>query len=208
MLLFIDESGDSGLKLNSGSSKYFSVALVVFENHDEASAVDDRINLLRREMGLSDRSEFHFNKMRPEQRRRFLSAIARYNFSYWGIIINKAKLIRGSFQLQKSFYEYACDLVFEKVKPRLSNAIVVMDETGSKGFGRQFKTYLAHRLKDELGRSLIKKLKTQDSTRNNLLQMADMVVGSIARSYTDKRDATGYRKLIEQREIDVQFWPE
>ncbi len=37
--------------------------------------------------------------------------------------------------------------------------------------------------------------------------MADVIVGSIARSYTRKGDAGEYRKLVTHREIDVQFWP-
>jgi hypothetical protein len=36
MLAFIDESGDSGLKIDDGSSKYFVVSLVVFEEPKEA----------------------------------------------------------------------------------------------------------------------------------------------------------------------------
>lgn len=31
MLVFIDESGDSGLKIGEGSSRYFTVGLVIFE---------------------------------------------------------------------------------------------------------------------------------------------------------------------------------
>jgi len=61
MLIFIDESGDSGLKINAGSSKYFTLVLVAFQDHDEAIAVDDRISLLRKQHGLPDNFEFHFN---------------------------------------------------------------------------------------------------------------------------------------------------
>ena len=49
MLIFIDESGDPGLKIDAGSSRYFVIALVAFDDHDEALAVDDRISLLRKE---------------------------------------------------------------------------------------------------------------------------------------------------------------
>ncbi|NNN06950.1 MAG: DUF3800 domain-containing protein [Elusimicrobia bacterium] len=38
MLVFIDESGDTGLKVAQDSSEYFVVALVTFEDHDEAVA--------------------------------------------------------------------------------------------------------------------------------------------------------------------------
>ena len=57
MLIFIDESGDPGLKIDAGSSRYFVIALVGFENHEEASAVNDRISKLRREQGFPDNFE-------------------------------------------------------------------------------------------------------------------------------------------------------
>lgn len=207
MLMFIDESGDAGLKVDCGSSKYFIVALVAFEDHDEASAAHERIDLLRGEMGLPDRFEFHFNKLKRDLRKQFLTAVAPFDFFYWGIVIDKAGLTERDFHLKESFYKYTCGLVFENAKPRLTNTTVVIDGSSSKYFRQQLKTYLARRLKDDAGRSLIKTLKTQDSRKNNLLQMADMIVGAIARSYSGKADAREYRKLIAHREIFVQLWP-
>ena len=52
MLVFIDESGDSGLKFEHGSSRFFTIALVVFGNNNEAIACDQRIGLLRKELGV------------------------------------------------------------------------------------------------------------------------------------------------------------
>lgn len=52
MLVFIDESGDPGLKLDSGSTDYFIVTLVAFEDRDEATAADQRIQLLKGELGF------------------------------------------------------------------------------------------------------------------------------------------------------------
>jgi hypothetical protein len=207
MLMFIDESGDTGLKVDCGSSKYFIVALVAFEDHDEALATHERIDLLRREMGLYERFEFHFNKVKPDLRKQFLTVVAPFDFSYWGIVIDKAELISRGFQFNESLYKYACGLVFENAKPRLGNTIVVIDGSGSKDFRKQLKTYLARRLKDDAGKCLIKKVKIQDSRKNNLLQLADMIVGAIARSHSGKSDSREYRKLIAHREIYVQFWP-
>jgi len=38
-------------------------------------------------------------------------------------------------------------------------------------------------------------------------QLADMVCGTVARSYSGKQDAEVYRPLISHREIYVQVWP-
>ena len=63
MLVFLDESGDPGMKLSGGSSDLFIVTLVIFNDHDEAQAADDRVRLLRQELGVNEAFEFKFNKM-------------------------------------------------------------------------------------------------------------------------------------------------
>ena len=62
MLVFVDESGDTGLNIGQGASKYFGIFMVIFEDNDEALSCDQRINLLRRELRLSENYEFHFHK--------------------------------------------------------------------------------------------------------------------------------------------------
>ena len=76
MLVFIDESGDSGLKIQEGSSRFFVVSLVVFENYEEANACDQRISLLRKELSLGEDFIFHFYDNSDKIRREFLKAVA------------------------------------------------------------------------------------------------------------------------------------
>ena len=55
---------------------------------------------------------------------------------------------------------------------------------------------------------MIGKVKIQDSQRNNLVELADMVCGAVARSCARKRrSAQTYGHLVAHREIYVQFWP-
>ena len=207
MLLFIDESGDSGLKIHAGSSKYFIIALVAFENHEEALAVDERISLLRKEQRVPDNFEFHFNKLKSGHRRAFLEAVARHRFFYSAVVVDKTNLGGFESQFNESLYKYACGLIFEKAKPRLSDAIVVTDENGSKNFKSELKRYLVRRLKDDSGKCFIKKVRTQDSRKNNLVQLADMIAGAVARSFSGKKDSLEYRSLIVHREMNVEVWP-
>ena len=204
MLIFIDESGDPGLKIEAGSSKYFIVALVAFEDYEEALTVDDRISLMRRAQKFPPKFEFHFNKMKPAYRRMFLEAVAHYNFFYFGVVIDKAKLTES---FKESIYKYACGLLLENAKPRLNNAIVVIDGSESRRFRHELKSYLIRKLKDDSGKCFIKKVRVLDSTTTNLLQLADMVVGAVARFYSDKKDSREYRRLIAHRELHVRFWP-
>jgi hypothetical protein len=52
MLVFVDESGDAGMAGKVGQTPFFIVALVLFEDHDEAEKVDRRIDLIRAELKL------------------------------------------------------------------------------------------------------------------------------------------------------------
>lgn len=208
MLVFIDESGDPGLKLESGSTDYFIITLVAFEENEEALATDQRIQLLKRELNFSPEFEFHFNKVKGAYREAFLSAVAGFGWFYFSMVINKRKLTGAGFKFKESFYKYACGLVFENAKPYLDNATVVIDGSGSREFRRELGTYLRRRINDKKGDSrFIGKIKLQDSHSNNLLQLADMVCGAVARNYSQKEDAETYRRLIAHREIYVQFWP-
>ena len=74
MLVFIDESGDPGLKIGSGSTDYFIVTLVAFEENDEALKTDQRIELLKHELGFPPHFEFHFTNVKGVYRAAFLSA--------------------------------------------------------------------------------------------------------------------------------------
>ncbi|OGB92097.1 MAG: hypothetical protein A3H39_20755 [candidate division NC10 bacterium RIFCSPLOWO2_02_FULL_66_22] len=210
MIVFVDEAGDTGLKLEKGASRYFIVTLVLFEDHDEAEAADTRISLLRRELGLPADFEFHFNETPERIKEAFFDAIVRYSFFYFAIVINKAKLYGPGFKVKESFYKYAASLVFQNAKQHLTDAIVVFDGSGSREFKRQLRSYLSRKVNEpEAQPPRIRKVKLQDSARNNLIQLADMVCGAVARSFKGKRrkGQKDFRGRIAHREMYVQFWP-
>jgi hypothetical protein len=210
MLVFIDESGDPGLRLERGSSRFFTVAMVVFEDLEEAAACDQKIELLKRELGWKPGSEFHFKNNSDKVRKAFLQAVAPYNFFYYGFVLNKdpKKLWGEGFKDKQSFYKYACGLVFENAKEKLVNATVVIDESGNMDFKYQLVNYLRKRLNSIEQSNFIKKVKMQRSISNNLLQLADYTAGIINRSIMKKKKySDDYEKVIIHRKIRVQIWP-
>jgi hypothetical protein len=181
VLAFLDESGDPGRKTRQGSSAFFTVAIVTFTDAEEATACDARINLLRRELSLPDRYEFHFHSNARSVRLAFLEAVAPYN-------------------------KYTCRLVFENAKPYLSAATVVIDKSGDRAFRNELATYLRQRINDPEAHA-IKSVKMEQSRTNNLIQLADYIAGVVNRHVTGKPDAAKYRRLIASREITQRVWP-
>lgn len=208
MLVFVDESGDTGMRLEKrGTSQFFVVTAVIFEDREEAEACDEAIKQLRESLGWRVDSEFHFSRLNREHRLRFLSHVAEFQFFYFSIVLNKAKLTGPGFQFKDPFNKYAVNLVFQNAKPHLTNATVIIDGKGELRFRRELQAYLKKRVNDE-DQSVIRKVKLEASHTNNLLQLADIVCGAIARSLQpNKPDARDYRRVIRHREIKVQVWP-
>jgi len=208
MLCFVDESGDTGLKIGKGSSPLFTVALVLFSENEDATACDQRITLLRQELAIRAHYEFHYSETPKKIKEAFFKAVVPYNFFYLAITINKAALYGEGFKFKNSFYKYACNLVFENAKAHLENTIVVFDGSGSRQFKQQLQTYLKKKINEEES-SRIKKVKVQDSVTNNLIQLADMVCGAISQSMKHtKEESTEFRKMISHREVFCQVWPQ
>lgn len=70
--------------------------------------------------------------------------------------------------------------------------------------GRRRPTYHP-RINPHEGCQHIKRVKIQDSKKNNLIQLADMVCGAVYRSVDRGEDE--FRKLIKPRELQVRIWP-
>ncbi len=72
MLVFIDDSGDPGFKLDRGSSAFFVIVLVIFDDDLETEKAAVRIKELRRQLGFPDHVEFKFHKSNRSVREQFL----------------------------------------------------------------------------------------------------------------------------------------
>lgn len=207
-LVFLDESGDPGFKFGEGSSTYFVVTLIVIPDALSAQTLDDTISNLRLRLRTSPGYEFHFTATCAAWRESFVKEVNGLNFRYHSIVINKPLLSGEGFRVKESFYKFACKIVLQNAQRELANATVVLDGCGSREFQRQLGSYLRRSINEpDAPHVAIRKLKIQDSRKNNLLQLADMVCGAVARSFSAKKDAKIYRRWLEPREGRVQFWP-
>lgn len=206
MLVFVDESGDSGMKQKPGSSELFIVVAVIFMENSDAERCDEWISRCCAECFRGKKREFKFNKSCDAHRRKFLGGVAQFDFLYLGFVLNKRRLWGPGFAYKESFYKYTCKLLFENAKPYLKDATVVIDASGNREFRQQLETYLKGKINTE--RETLRRVRTEPSHSNNLLQLADMLCGALARSFrVDRQDRMEFRKLVKRHEVGVQFWP-
>ena len=99
-------------------------------------------------------------------------------------------------------------MLVNNAKPHLENATIVVDKLGNRDFRKELAVYLQRKINTKGGTKHVKKVKMEDSRSNNLLQLADMICGAVARSFcSDKSDRMIYRRVISHREMHIQVWP-
>lgn len=197
MLVFIDDSGDPGFKLDKGSSAVFVIALVIFDDELEAEKTAVAVKELRRSLGFAEHEEFKFFKSRSEVREKFLRAVAPFKFKVRALVVDKKKIYSPLLKRDKnSFYGYMIKTVLKH--GLLKDARIKIDGSGDRVFRRNFLTYLRKELNSE-DRHALEHCKLVDSEGNVLIQMADMIAGTIRRSYDVlKTDGPVLKKIIRK----------
>jgi hypothetical protein len=178
ILVFIDDSGDPGLGPNS--SPVFVIALVIFDDTLVAEETALAIKKLRRELHFPDDVEFKFHKSRLPVKRRFLEAVVHYPFRIRAIVVEKDK-IRSKFTGtdKETFFNHIVLTVLQQTKGTVRHAKLRFDKRGERRIRNELRAYLSQAL-DNTAKNIFTDLKFVDSKRDNLVQLADMVAGSIA----------------------------
>ncbi len=199
MLVFIDESGCSGFKFVRGSQEHFVVAMVIFPNGEIARSADEIIQQAQSDLHIYP--EFKFSDSRDEVRDEFFRRVRDQAFEVRAIVVHKPTIYSPHLREHKDrFYNYFLKTLVNAYASTMEAAAVRIDGSGDRVFKRELNAYLRR----ELPQGSIRSVRFSDSRRDRLVQLADMCVGAIARSYrTDRANPTRWRKMLRERIQDV-----
>lgn len=203
MLVFIDDSGDPGFKLEKGSSKHFVIACVVFDDNLDAEETALKIKRLRRTLKWRDDHEFKFNKTNKQIRLAFLNEIKGCTFRVRAIVADKSVIRSPELRSNKTkFYNYMIKEVLSKSDGSIKNGSIRLDGHEDRAYKKAATTYFKQQANPRGG--VIKDMKFVNSKNDNLIQLADMVAGSILRTtQPGKTDSGEYLKVIKKRVEDI-----
>ena len=205
MLVFIDDSGDPSFSINKGATKAFVIACVIFEDELEAEKVAVKLKEFRRKLELSDKFEFKFNKCRKDIREDFLKTTLPFSYKVRAIVMQKEDIYSPELHRSKeSFYSYAIKSVLKHSRGTIRNAKIRLDGHGDRIFRNKLTIYLRRELNTKGKNKIINNFRLVDSSQNILIQMADMIAGSIRRKYDSTKTDSGnyYTILSKNKKID------
>jgi hypothetical protein len=191
MLVLIDESGDAGFKLKRGSSTHFVVSMTIFKSFDEAERCSAAIKALQAKVRAYP--EFKFSNSRSEIRDQFFTCVQQFDFSIYALAVPKQSIYSAALRSDTDkFYNYFVRQLLSYHKSALVNARIKIDESGDKNFKKELAAYLRRMVESDC----IKSIKFKPSKGDHLIQLADMVTGAIARSYSDKKDNARWHSML------------
>jgi len=204
MVIFIDESGDAGFKTSRGSTRYFVIVLLIFDDELVAEEVALEIKKLKRKLHLGDDFEFKFNKSDKKIKESFLLTIKPFKYRIRAIVVNKEKIHSPLLREKtESFYNYFLKCVLEHNNESILDAKLRLDGLGERKFRQALQTYLRKQLNSQT-KQIMNNLKFRNSKNDVLIQMADMIAGALRRYYEDsKSDSKNYWNILKKKKEDI-----
>ena len=208
-IAFIDEYGDSSLHTEkSGVSTHFIVTAVIVKR-DDLSNVRQTVAIIRDEH--YPRGELKSSKVSKNDHKRLniLQALAKVPAHYYSIVIDKRDIDKNSGLIyKKPFLKFLNGLLHSRLFRVYPNLLVVADQHGHPEFMDGFKKYVESRHVPDF--FLNAEFSFVASHNEVMIQVADIVAGTLARVYDAKKlsgNARQFLSAMEAQTLGIDEWP-
>lgn len=198
--IYVDESGNTNLSDSNVDLDHYVIVALLLENSrlEEYESLAKNIVDKHAPGGELKSSSIGSNKSR---RTTILTEIAQSGFNYYALVVDKSKIWRDSGLRYKSvFYKFLHRMFYSRIKRNFSDIRIVADQYGSSDFMQGFKDYIFE------FNNLFNTVEFTPSQENHLLQIADMISGSIRRVY-NQNDDIEVLQFIKYSSSPVEEWP-
>lgn len=206
---FIDEFGDYDFDFDKHdvSTHFIIVSILVKESNKEM--VEQEIDKIRQkyfQAGEMKSSEIENNH---NLRLQIVKELKDLPFTVYAYVIDKRKIREDSgITFKKTFINYLNRLAYDDLNKTFEQLDLVASEQGAKEFTQEFKNYVKKTSIPDLFNYSTFGFNHSQSTM--LLQLADLIAGSIAQGYDKTQFSDQYRsfyQLIKPKIIGIHQWP-
>jgi len=152
-------------------------------------------------LGWNDLHEIKFNSAQKSLIKNLLRFIQRFEFEAYAAVVDKTKTtVLPQLSVGESLYHFVIKELLLKLE--LSETVIFIDGVAHKRQAERIRTYLRHALKEHKAAKY--KIKFVDSRKDVMIQLADVVAGSIARSYDkEKHDHNDYLEILKPKVMEI-----
>jgi len=203
---FVDEFGGFGFDFSKvNTSKYFILCSIIVRA-EQLSKLENAIDVLRKK--YFSNSEMKSSNIGSDDKRRMvlITEILKLDFRIIALVADKEDFYNSALTNYKQvFYKYMHKLLYNNLYLPYPKLKIYADELGDEDFKNGFKKYISnnrptYNIFNEYDFDFV------DSTSSNLVQLADIIVGSIARKLNDD-NAPNYIEILKGKISHIEYFP-
>lgn len=209
---FVDEFGAFGYDFsNSGCTTHFIISAIIVDR-DNLQIVADGVSAIRQK--YFQQGEIKSSKIGKNHKRRItiLNELKQLPFHIFAFVCDKQKVYENSgLRFKKTFYKFLNNIVYQELRIAYSNLTITADEIGDNDYIQSFVAYVKSKEipLDLFDNSLFR---FENSKYNVILQLADIISGSLAYHYDERKklDADGYNyiSILGDKILRIKVFPE
>ena len=207
-IAYIDEFGNNGLDFDKdGVSTHFIVTAILIDGNKQ-DEVEKQIEIVRKtnfQTGEMKSSGLGNNDTR---RLKVLKELNHINYHIFSVVIDKRELEGEGFNHKGSFYKFLHSLVDRELFKVFPDLLIVADEHGGQEFKEGFISYINRRHIPNLFEQA--EFKLSNSKSSLIVQLADIITGTLARCYETKKlsdNRSKFLQTLKEKIIEIKFWP-
>ncbi|WP_413298967.1 DUF3800 domain-containing protein [Bacillus sp. 1P10SD] len=206
---FLDEFGDYRFDFDkSDVSTHFIIVAILVKDSNKASLEQEMDRIRQAYVQTGDLTTRSFDNDHT-QRMQILNEIKDLPFSVYAYVIDKRKIREDSGIMSKSsFVKYVNKMVYKDLNRSFEQLDLVADNRDEKLFLREFKNYIRTKsIPDLFNHSTFG---FNNSKSNILLQLADVIAGTLAKGYDLTHQSNQYRsffKIIRNKIAAINLLP-
>lgn len=210
ILAHIDEFGTNSIETHKdGVSSHFLICatLIKEENLIPAKKIIEEVR--KTHFQNSEIKSSNVKRTKHTRRLTILNELNQIDFTIYVIVVDKKGIDSEGLSIKESFYKYFNKLLVTDLN-RINNKITfIADQIGSAEYQKSFQKYIENKVTQFDLFNETKLFEFSDSKENNLVQLSDFVVGSLAKCFDKKHfqeNSSEYLTLLKDK-LNVRFWP-
>ena len=211
---FVDEFGSFGYQFDKPNvSTHFIVTAIIVEEKDVDNLYQAVEDIRRRHFQTGEiKSANIANNHR--RRIRILNEIKSLPFNAYILVCDKRAIMKESgLMYEGPFYKYINRLLYSDLQISFRSISIYADAREGKRWRTSFKEYVQkHQMRQQLELWDEYDFHLEESKRSVLVQLADLIGGSVAYSYDESKknnaDGNNYVSLLKDKILHIRHFPE
>lgn len=200
-VIYLDESGNPDVQ--ELTPPVLVIGAVVIESRQELAGLDQRFRNAFAAIRRPESHELRTAGLSVAKHAKVLRELSLLDYQWAAACFDKSKLTSVGFADPTTFYRYAFQFPIGDLLTIAWQADLVIDENSTAAFQAQLEAYL-RRQNSGLPVNRIGSVRFSTSSKQRLIQLADLVAGAVRRSVEGERVPL---REIEHKMINLQFWP-